>query len=176
MNLVVPSELKNLAPLLFDLIVVAILSGAAYTAAQWPFAKKLFPLTIAIQVLFIALGQLTADLRSLTRHDAGDSARPEERIIDIKVDRDIPVEVVVKRAAAFFGAMIGLFLLTLLIGLKVSVPIFLFGYLKFFSRASWPLTLILVALFLVLVFGLFDRLLNVPWNEGLLLEYFDIQL
>ncbi len=163
--------LARAASVLFDGMLVAAVGWGVFTAVQWPFETRLFPLTIGIPVLIVALGQLGRDIHRQLRQRA-DEPSPREEILDISVDTSVPAADVARRAGGFFGSALGLFGLILLVGFKVAIPVFLVVYLRFYSRASWYVTLFAVGLLLALVLGVFDHLMNVPWHRGLLEDFF----
>ena len=150
--------------LLFDAFFVVLLAGAVVTAWQWPFATGLFPLTIAIPVLAVAVAQLARD--AFFKGEGDDE--PRERIRDIEVDRSVPTHLVVQRAGTFYLCALGFLAAILLIGFKLSVPLFMVFYFRRFSRAGWIVTLILTGLLTGLVLGLFDAILHVGWPDNLL--------
>ena len=128
--------LARAASVLFDGMLVAAVGWGVFTAVQWPFETRLFPLTIGIPVLIVALGQLGRDIHRQLRQRA-DEPSPREEILDISVDTSVPAADVARRAGGFFGSALGLFGLILLVGFKVAIPVFLVVYLRFYSRASW---------------------------------------
>ena len=150
--------------LLFDAFFLVLLAGAVVTAWQWPFATGLFPLTIAIPVLLVAAAQFARD--AFFKGD--EDGEPRERIRDIEVDRSVPTHLVVQRAGTFYLCALGFLASILLIGFKLSVPLFMVFYFRRFSRAGWIVTLILTGLLTGLVLGLFDAILHVGWPDNLL--------
>ena len=152
--------------LLFDAFFLVLLAAAVATAWQWPFATKLFPLTIAIPVLLVAAAQFTKD--AFFKGSADQDGEPRERIRDIEVDRSVPTRLVVQRAGTFYLCALGLLAAIVLIGFKLSVPLFMVFYFRRFSRAGWTVTLILTGLLTGLVLGLFDAVLHVAWPDSLL--------
>jgi len=159
--------MQRVVTLLFDAFFFVLIAGAVATAWQWPFATGLFPLTIGVPVLIVALGQLAKDIVVSQGGDDG-KKQPAQRIRDIAVDHSIPTNLVVKRAGSFYLCALGFFALILLVGFKLAVPIFTAVYLRLFGRAGWVLSLILAALMTALVLGVFDNILNVPWPESVL--------
>ncbi len=150
--------------LLFDAFFLVLLAGAVVTAWQWPFATGLFPLTIAIPVLLVAAALFARD--AFFKGD--EDGEPRERIRDIEVDRSVPTHLVVQRAGTFYLCALGFLASILLIGFKLSVPLFMVFYFRRFSRAGWIVTLILTGLLTGLVLGLFDAILHVGWPDNLL--------
>lgn len=152
--------------LLFDAFFAVFLAAAVATAWQWPFATGLFPLTVAIPVLAVALAQLARD--AFAKGPAHDGETTRQRIRDLEVDRSVPARLVRERAGGFYLCAVGFLALILLAGFKLAVPVFMAVYLRCFSRAGWTVTLILTALAGTLVVGVFDALLHVPWPDSLL--------
>jgi len=165
--------MQRAATLWFDSFFFILIAAAVATAWQWPFATGLFPLTIGIPVMFVALGQLVKDLAAAPRVP-DDTEGHAQRIRDIEVDRSIPTHVVLQRAGTFYLCTLGFFALILLMGFKLAVPIFMVTYLRFASHAGWTLTLILAVLMAALVLGVFDNILNVPWPDSLLSHFIGI--
>ena len=158
--------MQKTVSLLFDAFFLVLLAAAVITAWQWPFATGLFPLTIAIPVLLVAAAQFATD--ALRKGGADDGAGPRERIRDIEVDRSVPTRLVIQRAGTFYLCALGFLATILLVGFKLSVPLFMVFYFRRFSRAGWIVTLILTGLLTGLVLGLFDAVLHVGWPESLL--------
>ncbi len=158
--------MQKAVSLLFDAFFLVLLAAAVVTAWQWPFATSLFPLTIAIPVLLVAAAQFAKD--AFFRGAADEDGEPRERIRDIEVDRSVPVHLVVRRAGTFYLCALGFLAVILLIGFKLSVPLFMLFYFRRFSRAGWAVTLILTGLLTGLVLGLFDAVLHVAWPDNLL--------
>lgn len=158
--------MQKAVSLLFDAFFLVLLAAAVTTAWHWPFATKLFPLTIAIPVLLVAVAQFAKD--AFFQGDADEDHEPRERIRDIEVDRTVPTHLVVQRAGTFYLCALGFLAAILLIGFKLSVPLFMVFYFRRFSRAGWTVTLILTGLLTGLVLGLFDAVLHVAWPDSLL--------
>ena len=160
--------MQKTVSLLFDAFFVVLLAAAVATAWQWPFATGLFPLTIAIPVLAVAAGQFAKDAFFKGDGNGDGGGEPRERIRDIEVDRSVPTPIVIQRAGAFYLCALGFLAAILLIGFKLSVPLFMVFYFRRFSRAGWIVTLVLTGLLTGLVLGLFDAILHVGWPDSLL--------
>ena len=57
-----------------------------------------------------------------------------------------------------------------LLGFSYAVPLTIFAYLRFAGRESWKMTAIVTFCSWLFFWLLFERLLNVPFPEGLLLS------
>ena len=60
----------------------------------------------------------------------------------------------------FVGAVVGF-------GFRLAAPIMLFAYLRWRSRESWWLSVLLSAAIFGILYGLFETVLGVPLFEGL---------
>lgn len=158
----------RISHLVFDLLVVGFLGGLVISAVGWPFETGLFPLAIGVPILVLAVAQFGKDALALGRGAPKGGAAVQESIPDVPTDRSVPFHLVFKRAGGFYGSTIVLYLLVMIVGFHVAVPIFLFAFLRFYGRASWTLVLVLTAGILLLMIGVFDQLLHVPWPESLI--------
>lgn len=161
------------SPLLFDLLVVGLLGGVVVSAAQWPFETSLFPLVIGVPIFALALAQLGKDALAMRSDPSQEGTPVLESIPDVPTDRSVPTHLVFRRAGGFYGSAIGLYLLILMVGFHFAVPLFLIAFLRFYAKASWILVLVLTSAILVLMFGVFDQLLHVPWPEPLIRSLFN---
>ena len=165
--------MHQVADLVFDAFFLVLVSAAVVTAWSWPFATGLFPLAIGIPVLIISLSQTAKDIIA-TKRGRNLRNRSKQRIRDIEVDRSVPTNLVLERAGKFYLCAIGFLVLILLIGFKLAVPLFIVVCVRLIAKATWLLTIVLMALMAVLVLGVFDNLLNIPWPESLLDRIFEI--
>ena len=85
---------------------------------------------------------------------------------------EIPQKVVNRRTAGMFGWIGGYFVAIWLLGFNIAGPLCTFVQLKFGSRERWLITLLFSAISWLLIYGLFDRILHVPFPTGKLLEWF----
>ena len=154
--------------LLFDILVVGLLGGVVVSAAQWPFETSLFPLVIGVPMFALALAQVGKDALAMRSDPFQEGPPVLESIPDVPTDRSVPTHLVFRRAGGFYGSAIGLYLLILMVGFHVAVPLFLIVFMRFYGKASWTLVLVVTSAILALMFGVFDQLLHVPWPEPLI--------
>jgi len=112
------------SPLLFDLLVVGLLGGVVVSAAQWPFETSLFPLVIGVPIFALALAQLGKDALAMRSDPSQEGTPVLESIPDVSTDRSVPTHLVFRRAGGFYASAIGLYLLILMVGFHVAVPLF----------------------------------------------------
>ena len=72
------------------------------------------------------------------------------------------------RLAAWFGGMLAAIWL---VGYHVTVPVFVFFYLLVFGETRWWLAATAGAVFFLLTYVLFDRVLHTEWPEPALLRW-----
>ncbi|HWP34031.1 MAG TPA: tripartite tricarboxylate transporter TctB family protein [Thermodesulfobacteriota bacterium] len=133
----------------------AVLSA---TLTSWPWKTALFPLVIGTPVLVLATVELVLSLLGVEANDQGGQ--------DLRVAHDVPPEVARRRVLAITAWIVAFFLLILGIGFILAVPAFVLAYLRLAGRERWPLSLGLAAVAWGLVYGVFDRLLHLPFAEG----------
>ena len=144
---------------LFTLIIATIIAVALFESRNFGFRAGLFPWVIGIPTLLLALVQLAKDV-----------TRPKE--VRASEHEEISPEVARQRTVSIIGWTVGCFLAIWLLGFSYAVPLFVFVYLKFEGREGW-LVSIAVTFFSWLFFHmLFERILNVPFPDPLLLSIF----
>ncbi|MEE8076945.1 MAG: tripartite tricarboxylate transporter TctB family protein [Candidatus Binatia bacterium] len=148
---------------LFTLLILLIFFGGVFTARQWQFQARLFPWTIGIPALLLCVAQLAMDLFRTTESDDPDDV---SGLMDLPVDRSVPVSVVVHRAVNSFGWIIGFMLVIWLIGFIISVPLFVLLYLLIQAREKLWVSLVYTGAMLIFLLGVFHQVLHIPWPPG----------
>jgi hypothetical protein len=147
----------------FTFMVLLVLVGALITSREWSFATRLFPWVIAIPALCLCAIQLMIELyrakKPVTEEDV-------TGIMDLPVDKGVPLRLVVIRALNIFGWVFGLFVAIMLVGLVLSAPLFVWLYLTVQAREKWWISLIWTGFTLLFLLGLFHYVLHVPWPQG----------
>ena len=148
---------------LLTLIVFAAFAFGVLDAGEWAIQARLFPWVIGIPALFLCAGQLFGDLFQRGSPEEMDDLRGA---MDLPVDRTVPMAVVAKRAATTFAWILGLFAGVWLAGFVLSVPLFVFLYLKLQADEKLRVALTSGACMLLLIVGVFHLVLSVPWPEA----------
>ena len=148
---------------ILTLVIFAAFGFGVWDAGEWAIQARLFPWAIGIPVLFLCAGQLFGDLFQRGSAEEMDDLRGA---MDLPVDRTVPMSVVAKRAANTFVWILGLFAGVWLVGFVLSVPLFVFLYLKFQGEEKLRVALTSGACMLLLIVGVFHLVLNVPWPAG----------
>ncbi|MDP2654432.1 MAG: tripartite tricarboxylate transporter TctB family protein [Candidatus Omnitrophota bacterium] len=141
------------------LSIALVASYALYSATDWPFRTALFPRMIAVPLLVLALIEMGLSAFATEKQREGHA-------VDFELTTEIDPLVARQRTLAIVGWILGFFILILLIGFPVGVPVFVFSYLKLGGKEKWGLALILTTLSWLVMKGLFDRLLHIPFPDG----------
>jgi hypothetical protein len=136
---------------LFSAGLAALAAYAVYTALRWPPKAALFPLTMGIPLVVLAVAQVLIDLRDPPQAPAADAGR---------------------RSVAVFAWMATFIALVLLAGFPTAVPLFVFSYLVLQSRESLGLSIALAAAAWGAFHLLFERMLHFPFEAGLIQDWF----
>jgi lipoprotein signal peptidase len=144
-------------------MTIILLTGfiiATVIALGWPYEARLFPLTISLPVLVMLVFQVLRDLGVGKKGDNSPGA-----VMDLPVDRDMPVATLLRRAGTAFGWFFGLILGIWLIGFVPSIPLFVLLYLLIQGREKVRVALLATAAITALQLGVFDRVVHVAWLE-----------
>ncbi|HSB69660.1 MAG TPA: tripartite tricarboxylate transporter TctB family protein [Candidatus Methylomirabilis sp.] len=144
---------------LFSLCVMALAGCAVLAARQWPVKAALFPLATGIPLLLLATAQLITDVRGESEGSGGPT-------LDLELSADVPPEIARRRTVAMFSWTAGFILLVFLIGFPLTVPVFVLAYLAPQRDLSWRLKLGLTAGAWGFFHGLFERVLQLPFEAG----------
>lgn len=147
-----------------NLSLMAIAVWVVLTAVKWPFKTALFPVLIGI---FLFLGGAADLLLSLFEKEKSGKS---QGAVDFQLSEDVDPKVATRRTLLAFAWVLGFFVLILLVGFTLSVPLLVFLFLKFQAGEKWGITLFLTASSLVFFFGLFVWMLNIPFAEGWIIE------
>jgi hypothetical protein len=136
----------------FSLALAVVAAYAVYAALRWPPKAALFPLTMGIPLLVLALAQTLVELRDPASPLQSPGARTRTFVV--------------------FAWMATFIALVLLVGFPIAVPIFVFSYLVMESREGWVLSIALAAAAWGAFHLLFERLLHFPFEDGLIRSLF----
>jgi hypothetical protein len=83
----------------------------------------------------------------------------------------LPAKTVIQRGAIFFGWMLGFMGSMALIGLIPTVPLFIVTFMRVEGREPWKIVVAMALFMTLLVYGVFDQLLAIPWPATVLGEH-----
>ena len=156
-------KLKANPGALFTVLILLLMVGLVMTAKQWQFQARLFPWSIGIPTMLLCFLQLGMDLFR-NRNEDEDLAG----VMDLPVDRSVPVAEVIQRAVNIFSWIFGLYACIWIIGFILSVPLFLLLYLRLQARESWKVAVTYMVVMMVFMIGVFEMVLHIPWPPGLI--------
>ena len=179
----------------FAFLILAGFVICLYVASGWEFGARLVPQVVGytgalfagwhlLTVLFIAPppppvvveganeSETSSEVQSVISGDAF-KAGQEEVHFDIQADYgDLDVPTIFKRAASYFGWLLFFFGAASVVGLLPAMFLFLVGYMRFEGKESWKVTLGVAIPMWLLSYGLFHKILFVPWPQTLLGDWF----
>ena len=148
--------MRNKASIALSAAITLLAAWGVGAAVSWPLKAKLFPLVIGIPLALLAAAELWLSLRTRVA-----AAQPPD---------DLPRQVALRRAAIAAAWIAGFFAAIILLGFVVAVPAFVLLYLRIQGRESWLFSAVFAAVVWSSFYGLFDRLLHLPFPAGVLLD------
>lgn len=145
------------ASLALGLLLMGASAYGVAAAWSWPWKASLFPLVVGIPVFCLAAAEVLWVLFGTT--ERGDAK-------DFQVSRELPERELATRSAAAGGWIAGFFAGIVLLGFPVAVPLFVFLYLKLQGREGWLFSAVFAGAVWLFFYGLFDRLLHLPFAAG----------
>jgi TctA family transporter len=155
---------------LFPAALALLFAAMLREAAPWGWAAKIVPLIVGGLALLFAI---LAGAGELWRREAATTAATPAQGGPLHMDiasqvAHLPAATKLRRGAVFF-AWIGGFLASMAaFGLIPTVPLFIVGYMRIEGRERWALVLPMAAAMTLFIYGLFDRLLAIPWPPSLI--------
>jgi hypothetical protein len=147
---------------LFSGLILLVALWALYATRDWAFNTALYPRVVGIPLILLAGAEFLLSLRG---RDGGTGGRA----MDVQISTATEPAVAMRRTITTVGWLLGFFAGIWLLGFPVAIPVFVFAYLKFQGRESWFVSTVLAAAAWAGFYGLFVRLLHLPFGEGVLL-------
>ena len=153
------SEARPAISLPISVLLLITFIWAGYTALDWPPLVRQFPLLISAPGALIALAVVIRDALDLikARRAAGDW-----RGVWLKASEAASLPA----AVTFFGYLGGMLVLTLLIGQKLSIPLFIGVYLLRWGGYSWRVASLYALGAWVVLVGFYDRVMNLLFHPS----------
>lgn len=145
--------------ILFCAFLIAVAAFAIFASVGWTFKAKLFPLSISVPLLVLATAQLLLIL-------LGKEETNEAGAMDIDFSTDVAPEIVRRRVLGIFCWIVAFIALVYLLGFPVTVPLFIFLYLKFQSAVSWLWTIVVTAVTWGCFHLLFQSVVHIQFEAG----------
>jgi hypothetical protein len=153
--------------ILYCVFLLTIASYATYRASGWSFKTGLFPLAVSIPLLALVAIQLLQIIFGKPESASGAA-------VDVTFSSDVPLEVERRRVLGTFAWIVGFILSVYLIGFPLTVPLFIFTYLKFQSGVGWLPTLLATAITWACFYGLFQWLVHIQFEDGAIQTWFGL--
>ena len=172
---------------LFTVFMIAVVGSMVLIALQWDFSAKVVPLVVGTAALLAAGLSLFNDMCRRPEPAVGSLAdqtmhRVEENLggevtqkihMDLASDTEhLPTSLIIKRAARFFGYLIGFMGVMAVIGLVPTAALFVVIFMRYENREPWKL---IISYAIVLVFAItfvFDNVMSIPWPPTLIAQWF----
>lgn len=148
--------------LLFDLLIIIFFLIFVYEAIDWRLQARLYPWAVGIPMLALSVVHMIWELKGKNKPSSQPSAAP----VDFQFTRGADPALARRRAINIFSWIFGLFAGIWLLGFRITIPAFVFLYLKVQSGERWGLSLLLTGAAWFMFWGLFDWLLHLPFPEG----------
>lgn len=127
---------------------------------------RLYPWAIGIPMVVLAFAQVILDMRGVKAKQS-DDATP----MDFQFTKDVDAGTAKKRAIIMFAWLLGFFFLIVFFGFPIGIPLMMFAYLKFQGNESWLLSTVLTVVAWLFFYGLFVKLLTLPFPEGKIITW-----
>jgi TctA family transporter len=151
---------------LFAIFLFAVCIYFLAASASWVLESALFPMTASIAGLVLLSSYFLN--RTFRRADREDRAQ----LMDIgRIRSDLAPSVIRRRLGLKAGSLVGLVGCIWLFGFHVSIPTYVFLYLRFIGRVRWWVAAIPAVLFEALLMGFYDRLLHTTWHTPILFPF-----
>jgi len=150
------AERNPILSLPFGIGLFLLFVWAGIEAMKWPGSVALFPQVAAVPgallVLFAVINDFRGCRTATALHGGWAGALSEASS-----------KAVLPGAARFFGYLLGMILIMLLIGQKFAIPIFIAAYLIRWGKYNWRLALGYAVAGWVFLIGFYDRIMHLFW-------------
>ncbi len=146
------------------MVALGLAGVAILTARHWPGEAGLFPLAIAIPVSLLAIIELVRGLKS-----SRGKTEVTEKADDPMLGDDLPPELAFRGGVILFSWIGAVVLVSWLIGVSVTLPLFCCVYVLVQNRRKWLTALIFGLSTWIFLFVIFRIVLPTPWPEPLVM-------
>jgi len=150
----------------FALFLLIIFAIATVSGWEWPNIAKIMPVYVAaIPGLIMVSIQLVREMTGWeTSKNAG--GMDMDQVSDVQLDKATERRRTLLFFAWFIGGALGIWLL----GIVITLPLLVFLYALVEGGEKWLTSLIMAACAYLLIWGLFEYMLETRWPAGLLLQ------
>jgi small-conductance mechanosensitive channel len=103
------------------------------------------------------------------------------KIADQKIHMDltsetdhVPVELIIKRAARFFGYLVGFMGVMSVIGLIPTVGLFVVFFMRYENQERWTLVITYASILILTITLIFEHVMHIPWPPTFIGQWFPV--
>ena len=159
--------MKSKGHLYFSAFLLLVSGYAIFAASRWSFKTGFFPLAIAIPLLVLVLIHLYLESFGTPEVSKGPA-------VDADFSGEVPDDSRASSRLDYLCLDRRLHSLRLLIGFPLTVPLFIFFYLKLQSEVSWIHSVALTAITWGFFYLLFQRLVHIQFEAGAIQTWLDM--
>ena len=150
----------------FTLFFLLVFLVAAWAGWGWPNIAKIMPVYVAaIPGLILVLVQLYREATNWEGRRGGSGGGIEmDEVREVTLDKKVEFRRTLTFFAWFIGGALGIWLL----GIVIALPLLVFLYARIEGKEKWITSLIMAACTYLLIWGLFEYMLESRWPPGLL--------
>jgi hypothetical protein len=150
----------------FAFFFLVVFLAAAVAGWEWPYIAKMMPVYVAaIPGLALVLVQLYRDATNWEgRRQSRSGAIEMDEVHDVKLERKVEIRRTLIFFAWFISGALGIWLL----GIVIALPLLIFLYTLVEGKESWMTSVAMTACTYLLLWGLFEYMLESRWPPGLL--------
>lgn len=152
--------MHNKASLGLAIGIIFVSGFAIFSAWAWPWKAALFPLAIGIPLFVLATAEVLWSLARKSAQGDADSAR------DFQLSTHLSEKEALRRTALAIAWILGFFAAVVLVGFSIAVPLLVFLYMRVQGRERWVFSIVFALVVWACFYGLFDRLLHLPFPDG----------
>jgi TctA family transporter len=179
---------------LFTIFMIGVIGSMAIMALQWDFSAKIVPLVVATVALTAAGLSLFNDMcripeksseslsdqamhdveRQLAAQEGSGASTADQKIhMDLTSDTEhLPVSLIIKRAARFFGYLVAFMGVMACIGLIPTIAVFVVFFMRYENQEKYRLIIPYAVILVVAVSYVFDYVMAIPWPPTLIGQMF----
>jgi hypothetical protein len=165
---------------LLTVFMIGLIGSAVLASLQWDFSAKIVPLVVGTVGLTAAgVSLFNETFRVPTATGAGSLVDQAQHEVGQKIHMDLtsdtahlPVREIIRRAAAFFGYLLGFMAVMAAVGLIPTVGAFVVFFMRYEARERWSLVIPYSALLVIFIWFAFDYFMAVPWPPTLAGQWF----
>jgi uncharacterized membrane protein (DUF106 family) len=151
--------MKTKGHLYFSVFLLLVSGYAIFAASHWSFKTGFFPLAIAIPLLILVLIHLYLESFGAPEVSKGPA-------VEADFSGEVSQDVARRRVVTIFAWIAAFILCVYLIGFPLTVPLFIFFFLKLQSEVSGLHSAGLTAITWGFFYLLFQRLVHIQFEAG----------